>query len=1056
MVVFHIDIINAIAQARNIRHLLASDILDRWQQGEEATPDQAQSLIQLGNWIDFLTDSEQLVVDGCIDSTDVWNIIQQIGEQAIGLDCVGTNYSYNNPPPVPNVNILNYVQSVNGLNTNNTDPQNPIVRISVDGSTITGNGTPASPLVAVVPVGGVQSVTGNLVNNADPENPIVNSPLTPDELAAIQGANAPDGTNVFATLADITGGSQDLAQVLAVGNTSGANDIEFDVTQGLLFSNTSRLREGTIDAGLGGQKGIAEICGLGFESKWEAGRRYIMGSSGSTIRQSLYNFNIPPTTSDDASLGYQDGSLWTLDDGTTYECIDAASGNWQLRSNALIIYITVGDLQNLEVLGTLNINALYIVTDAFPYKLMCKAESGGVLSRTAEIIDSTLSGQVLYDLQGDTWLNGAIYDGLGNTWNGTLPTSAITLGAGCAGNTFNQGVRNIQLGADSSGNIFEYLSGSGGSITCGDSAVNNTFKQGTEGFTFGDGLQNVIIEAGVFGDDYSALPDYDFLYNKTYSSTIFQSGGINYHRYFDIANDRIVVTDLATPANITYIGGGGATPDLQQVTTAGATTSVGITVDNGAGESIQIKHDLIKITNALGEATITSPTLTTSTEFQLPDKLTSPQTFAMLSDLTSGGITKATAAGVDTYTATVSGVASYTDGDAYLIRFTNGNTTGATLNINSLGAKSLYRNNDGAIIGGDIWDGGEMLCVFNTTLDAFQCIGTSPNSIFAYITNDESVTTITKGQVVYAFGGVGDRMTVKLADNTTDATSARTVGVVLSTSIAAGQKGIIILQGLLDGLSTLKPSVGSWADGDIVYLSNTAGGITRTKQYAPNHMVYIGTVTTASNGTSGRMYVKIQNGYELDELHNVQAQSPSLKDTLWYDNTVSPAQWKTASISTILGFTPKAQISSVGNGTAVTGVVVNTYSKGLLIPANSRTANDVPQIDCQVRKTGTAGNVQLRFYWNTTNDLAGSPILIGTGINGAANWVSMSRVMSIEATSGDTKVPPNTVVLSTGWGSATAAPNTLAINWGVDGYLICAILNANAADSSVCYMLKLN
>jgi hypothetical protein len=52
------------------------------------------------------------------------------------------------------------------------------------------------------------------------------------------------------------------------------------------------------------------------------------------------------------------------------------------------------------------------------------------------------------------------------------------------------------------------------------------------------------------------------------------------------------------------------------------------------------------------------------------------------------------------------------------------------------------------------------------------------------------------------------------------------------------------------------------------------------------------------------MYVKVQNGYELDELHNVQAQSPSLKDTLWYDNTVSPAQWKTASISTILGYTP--------------------------------------------------------------------------------------------------------------------------------------------------------
>lgn len=40
------------------------------------------------------------------------------------------------------------VQSVSGLNTDNTDPQNPIVKISVDGITITGDGTSSSPLQA--------------------------------------------------------------------------------------------------------------------------------------------------------------------------------------------------------------------------------------------------------------------------------------------------------------------------------------------------------------------------------------------------------------------------------------------------------------------------------------------------------------------------------------------------------------------------------------------------------------------------------------------------------------------------------------------------------------------------------------------------------------------------------------------------------------------------------------------------------------------------------------------------------------------------------------------
>lgn len=43
------------------------------------------------------------------------------------------------------------VQSVTGLDTDNTDPQHPIVKISVDNNTITGLGTPASPLVANPP-----------------------------------------------------------------------------------------------------------------------------------------------------------------------------------------------------------------------------------------------------------------------------------------------------------------------------------------------------------------------------------------------------------------------------------------------------------------------------------------------------------------------------------------------------------------------------------------------------------------------------------------------------------------------------------------------------------------------------------------------------------------------------------------------------------------------------------------------------------------------------------------------------------------------------------------
>ncbi len=279
-------------------------------------------------------------------------------------------------------------------------------------------------------------------------------------------------------------------------------------------------------------------------------------------------------------------------------------------------------------------------------------------------------------------------------------------------------------------------------------------------------------------------------------------------------------------------------------------------------------------------------------EYWFRDGIEDGDLVAKSSGGTGGGILHGTASGTDTYTVSITGVTAYNDGDAYLIRFTNGNTTGCTLNINSLGAKTLYRNNDGVLIGGDIVAGGEMLCIYNSTTDSFQVIGTAPNTLLAYVTNADSVT-LTKGMVVYAFGGTGDRLTVKRAKNTGDSTSAQTIGLVLSDSIASNQKGLIMMQGLLDNLSILPTS--TWADGDPVYLGATDGSITKTKPHAPNHLVYLGFVTTASNGNAGRMYVKVQNGYELDELHDVQAQSPNNKDSIFFDSADS--QWKARAVS---------------------------------------------------------------------------------------------------------------------------------------------------------------
>jgi hypothetical protein len=260
-----------------------------------------------------------------------------------------------------------------------------------------------------------------------------------------------------------------------------------------------------------------------------------------------------------------------------------------------------------------------------------------------------------------------------------------------------------------------------------------------------------------------------------------------------------------------------------------------------------------------------------------------------------GGLEYGIASGTNTYTVTIAGVTGYVDGDTYAIKFTNGNDDDSTININGLGAKTLTKQANIQVTGGDIISGQELILIYDGT--NFQCIGVAPNQLFAFVTNDDSVT-ITKGQPVYAFGSAGNRMSVKLAFNTSDATSAQTVGLVFSSSIAPNQRGFIITQGIISGVNTA-----AYSPGATLYLGATAGTLTSTKPFAPNHMVYLGTVERANAG-NGQIYVRPQNGFEMNEIHDVQSNGAVNKDILYRDTTVTPNLWKPASIDTILGYTP--------------------------------------------------------------------------------------------------------------------------------------------------------
>jgi len=156
----------------------------------------------------------------------------------------------------------------------------------------------------------------------------------PIEDAVTDGSLNPVTSNaVFDALAGLT--ASDLQSVTDVGNTT-TNDISFKNTAGILLENNSRLREGTIDANTGGSKGIAQICAVGYELKWEAGSQYVMDGNGVLVREVNHKFNIVPDEYQDSSLGFYVGSKWILDNGDVYVCTDSTATNavWEIVPNA--------------------------------------------------------------------------------------------------------------------------------------------------------------------------------------------------------------------------------------------------------------------------------------------------------------------------------------------------------------------------------------------------------------------------------------------------------------------------------------------------------------------------------------------------------------------------------------------------------------------------------------------------------------------------------------------------------------------------------------------------
>lgn len=246
--------------------------------------------------------------------------------------------------------------------------------------------------------------------------------------------------------------------------------------------------------------------------------------------------------------------------------------------------------------------------------------------------------------------------------------------------------------------------------------------------------------------------------------------------------------------------------------------------------------------------------------------------------------------------------------------------------------------------GAIVWDDGEGTLALglkggNVDLDIGQ-----ENVVLCY---NGSGSNMTVGQVVYIQGAQGQRPDIDLADASSELSSSKTLGIV-AEAITAGQEGFVTTFGVVKGVNTV-----SFTAGNALWLSTTAGELTETIPTSPDHAVFVG-YCLKSDASSGRIFVEPQNGYEIEELHNVLITSVADNDVLSYDSATS--LWKN-----VAGYATEGYVD-----TAIANLVDSA-------PTTLDTLNEL----------AAALNDDANFATTITNELAlkaplASPALTGT------------------------------------------------------------------------------
>jgi hypothetical protein len=366
----------------------------------------------------------------------------------------------------------------------------------------------------------------------------------------------------------------------------------------------------------------------------------------------------------------------------------------------------------------------------------------------------------------------------------------------------------------------------------------------------------------------------------------------------------------------------------------------------------------------------------------------------------------------------------------------NQNTTGTASNVT--GTVAVANGGTGATTAGDALtnlgaigtitstDGSVTVTTSGTSRDLSVAVSGSTTNVVCLVRNTTGAT-LTKGTAVYISGATGQNPTVSKALANADSTSAQTLGL-MTANLANNSNGYVTVIGLVTDIDT-----SAYTDGDQLYLSpTTAGTLTATKPYAPQHLVYLAVVEHA-HPTQGKLFVKVQNGYEMDELHNVSAQSPSNGQSLVYNTSTS--LWEKNTVSLSIGVNGTLPIANGG-----TGQTTATAAFNALAPSQSSNSGKYLTTDgtnsswATVVSGATVANdtsTTTNLYPLFANATSGTPTTIYTGNTYLLYKPSTGELQArVPVASNGIFVNSQTVstsyTIATGFSGSSAGPITVA------------------------------